>query len=154
MEHQYFDAIRDLPGAQIPYTETPRLDKSEFVFEEAKTMTKEMLREVLYQEIEHYHPDLRAEWCAMDAVYASPPACAFPDIDDYNGVWCSTGRLLEWRMRLLTMVGRMERLRLEQKGMRRNAGEGDLVATQKVVSDEVVDLVATSKRCACPENAQ
>ena len=63
VNHKYFDAIRELPGAQIPYVETPRLDKSEFVFEDAKSMTKEMLREVLYQEIEHYHPDLRAEWC-------------------------------------------------------------------------------------------
>ena len=57
-QHKYFDAIRDLPGAQvrallspvslfpnceptaaawqIPYVETPVLDKSEFVFEEAK----------------------------------------------------------------------------------------------------------------------
>ena len=62
MEHQYFDAIRDLPGAQIPYTDTPRLDSSEFVFEDARAMTKETLREVLYKEIEYYHPDLRAEW--------------------------------------------------------------------------------------------
>jgi mitogen-activated protein kinase 1/3 len=36
IQHKYFDAIRDLPGAQIPYVETPVLDKSEFVFEEAK----------------------------------------------------------------------------------------------------------------------
>ena len=57
-QHKYFDAIRDLPGAQvcallspvssfpnreptvaawqIPYVETPVLDKSEFVFEDAK----------------------------------------------------------------------------------------------------------------------
>jgi hypothetical protein len=68
VQHQYFDAIRDLPGAQIPYTETPRLDPSEFVFEDAKTMTKEMLREVLYQEIEFYHPDLRAEWWVIATI--------------------------------------------------------------------------------------
>lgn len=71
MRHQYFDAIRDLPGAQIPYTESPRLDPSEFVFEDAKTMTKEMLREVLYQEIEYYHPDLRAEWWVIATICTS-----------------------------------------------------------------------------------
>jgi len=93
VESDYFTAIRDLPGAQIPYVGTPSLDpvsgtrhitlsirspcntlivhavddvgvwarlltplQEDFIYDDAKSLTKEKLRETLYAEVETYHP--------------------------------------------------------------------------------------------------
>ena len=61
VDSEYFQEIRDLPGAQIPYMDTqpPRLDPVDFIYDNAKKLTKEELREQMYAEVETYHPESR-----------------------------------------------------------------------------------------------
>jgi serine/threonine protein kinase len=58
IDDAYFQDIRDLPGAQIPYTDMPELDPDDFIYDDAKQLTKEQLRETLYAEMANYHPEV------------------------------------------------------------------------------------------------
>jgi serine/threonine protein kinase len=57
LEHRYFTDIRDLESAQIPSVPVPQFAPDQFEWEHAKkkSVTKERLRELMYEEILTYH---------------------------------------------------------------------------------------------------
>jgi len=59
VENEYFQEIRDLPAAQIPYVNTPELDPDDFIYDNAKNLSTQDLRATMYAEVETYHPQSR-----------------------------------------------------------------------------------------------
>ena len=48
VENEYFQEIRDLPAAQIPYVNTPELDPDDFIYDNAKNLSTQDLRATMY----------------------------------------------------------------------------------------------------------